>query len=294
MLKGEIDLKLSKKKVGTMTVIAGLLVSVGFNTYLLQLIDKTEENMMTEKENISKREEALDVFVSQVMNKSAEYASHEDMILAFGYDAMQKPIQYNGDVYYFDLKDVQSHSFDEAKEVKYKINADITVLKDKVVNGNSYLRNELPIEVMEKSLNVAKGLQIDIHEEENQLPPGHENETEEEHHSHSHDGHESHVNIPYVDTIQFEKEAKKPLVVHEWKQTMAFNMKEHTMMDLTNEAYINMLREFVAGIVLDKNMDYTINIQDYESHYRIEAKSKTDSKTFVYSKESREMSLVEK
>lgn len=295
---------MSHKKVfgGRIIIVGGLLASIGLNLYMFQSMDRKEELIAVEKEKISKKEEALDVFVSQVMNKSAEYASHEDMMLAFGYDSLQKPIHYNAETYYFDLRDVSSHAFDEDKGVKYQIKADMTILKDKVVKDSSYIQNHLPIEVMDKTLKVAKGINVQIEEEHEELPPGHEGESPEEHashsneanHSHSHDGHDSHVNIPYVDTIQFEKEAKESLVVHEFEQTISFNMKDHEMIDLTEDAYLNMLREFVSNIVLRGESDYLINIEARDTFYKITATNPTHTKVFSYDKETREMKLVEK
>ena len=299
------------KNKKTVPIIAGVVIAglLGTNAYTYTQLNTAKDEVTIEKQEIQSQQETMDVFVSQIMNKSAEYASHEDMSLAFNIYSTSNPIHYNGNDYFADLKDVTAHAFDEKREIKYEAEVNMTFLKDKKVNNMSYLQNQLPGELMDKAIKIAKGLDVETghdggsedHEGHDHgdvhLPEGHEGETAEEHaeHAHDHEGHDHAVHVPYVDTMAMEKEAKEPYEVHAWNQVLDFNMDGQTIIELTPEMKEYILRQFVLGVVLkDKGLnpeDATIEIETLEVVDNISVSVNGETLNLSYNKDTKELKV---
>ena len=282
----------SKKKILTPFLVGTTFLGLtGTTAYSFIKMEEIQKEVSIEKKEIIGQQEAMDVFVSQMMNKSAEYASHEDMILAFNYYALQNSIRFDDEVFFFDLKNVSSHSFNTKEKVKYQADMTLTILKDKMVNNSSYIQNVLPSEVMEKSIKIANGLDIEHPHENGGLPFGHENETQEEHASHAHEGHEHELHIPYVDTMKIEKDAKEPLVVHEWNELISFNMKGQTTIEFPEADRKKLLKEFIEKVVLNGTPVKSVKVSSIKGGDKIYVLIGDESQTFIYDHNSKELKL---
>lgn len=302
-MKKEGRKEMKNKK--TLPIIAGAVIMglLGTNAYTYTQLSTAKDEVVAEKQEIERNHEAMDVFVSQIMNHSAQYASHEDMTLAFNIYASANRIHFKGNDYYVDLKDVTAHSFDEERDVKYEANVQMTFLKDKSKDGISYLQNQLPGELMEKAISIAKGLDVKVsHGEEStvHLPEGHEGETAEEHAEHAHEDEHAHghehdhaVHVPYVDTMAMEKEAKEPFEVHVWNQTLNFNMDGKTTIELTSSMKDNILKEFLLGVALKEkgleSKDVTIEIESLKVLDTITIYTNGETLKFSYNKDTKEL-----
>lgn len=254
-------------------VIAGLIIAglLGSNTYAYIELNKVKDELKEAKIQVKKAhqlKEQLDVVVSQLMNKSAQYASHEDMIYAFNIYSASNRIHYNGADYYADLKHVYSHSFNEKEKINYVVQAEMTFLKDKIVDGTSYIRNKLPIKLMEEAKKLAK--EANIHE-------GHD---------------EQEIVIPSNDLVRIEKKEKEKFVVHKWNQKLRFNIKNQTIIHLSPDTEESIMKEFVKAIVLkDKGIDgekAEIKLKTSQSIQTIEVRAEGKIFTFTYNKDTKE------
>lgn len=298
------------KNKKTVRIIAGVVIAglVGTNAYIYTQWNTAKDYVTAEKQTLQIQQDAMDVFVSQTMNKSARYASHEDITQAFNIYSASNRIHYNGDDYYADLKDVTAHSFDEKRKVEYKAEVKMTFLKDKMENDMSYLHSKLPVVLMEKAIKIAKGLNVKtIEAGENEVNShnvgvdstnGHEGESAKAHAEHiegnqSHDGHDHTVHIPYVDTMAMEKEAKKRFEVHAWKQTLDFNMDGQSVIELTAEMKEEILKQFVRGVVMkEEGIDLknsTIKIESLKALDKITVSTKDKTLTYSYNKDTKEL-----
>jgi hypothetical protein len=255
------------------TVIAGVLIVglLGSNTYAYMELHKAKDELKEAKVQVKKAhqlQEQLDVAVSQLMNKSTQYASHEDMIYAFNIYSASNRIHYNGADYYADLKHIYSHTFNEKEKTNYVVQAEMTFLKDKIVDGTSYIQNKLPLKLMEEAKKLAK--EVNIHE-------GHD---------------EQGIVIPPNDLVKIEKKAKEKFVVHKWNQKLRFNIKNQTIIHLSADTEESIMKEFVKAIVLkEKGIDgeqAEIKLKTSQSIQTIEVRVEGKIFTFTYNKDTKE------
>lgn len=259
-------------------IVAGLVITglIGSNAYAFVGMNQAKDEAKEVKEKMEKQHEEMDVLVSQYLNKSSQYASHEDMIYSFNIHSASNRINYKGTDYYADIKHVNAHSFNEKEETKYVAQAEMTFLKDKSVDGVSYIQNKLPAIIMEETQKLAP--------------------TD----THSHEGHEGHEEEPHVDvvitqdkTVEVEKKFKEEFVVHSWNEKLTFNMDGQYIMLPTSDMEENIIKEFMKSVVLKekgvsgKNADVTID--SLETLQLITVKAEGQTFEFKYNKDTKEL-----
>ncbi|PLS15028.1 hypothetical protein CVD28_24420 [Bacillus sp. M6-12] len=273
------------KKKGT-AIVAGLVIAglVGSNAYAYMELNKEKDVNKEEAHKLEEQREQLNVTISQIMGKSTEFVSHDDMIYAFNMYASSNRIHYNGADYYADINDIQAHSFNKNEKVKYEAEANMTFLKDKKVNEMSYIQNELPVKVMEEAKKVAE----QANEESGEETDSHEGHEGEEGHDHEHD-----IVIPQESMTDIEKKEKKEFIVAEWNQELTFNMDGAYIMQPTSDMEESIVKEFIKTVVLkDKDVNGNnakIQVETQDIIQTIHANVDGKAFDFTYNKDTKEL-----
>lgn len=236
---------------------------IGSNVYAYNEIKNERKELSLKEENLKDARNELNVAISQIMHKSNQYASHEDMIYGFNLYAKENKINYQGNDYYPDIKHIRAHNYDEQEQIKYVALTNMSFLKDKVTKNISYIQDELPTIVMEKSIKIAE--EVDINNGE--------------------------LTVPKENALLLEKNLKEKLKVHSWEQELLFNIDGQYNFEISSDMEKNILQEFIEGIVLkDKKLKIEeIKISISNAFDEALIKTSTGEITYIYDKNTKEL-----
>lgn len=266
-------------------VLLGLFIDQEIKIHQLNKKLENEIHYAHEQEEIRK---SLEIYIYSRKN----YLTHEDIKEKFNLYASTNRIVYDKNDYYFDIKEIQSHTFTPEKEYPWMIKAKITFLKDQFEDNASYLNTKLSRDIVAEVEKLEKQ-RANEHESDIYL----HNHEENDEHNHDHEDHEDHDPAkPLVtkkEMIEIENKLKERLVVSENEMNLLFKTNDYNI-EVHPETFDNILELFVRNVVLNGKAE-KVQVENQGEDHQIHAV--IDGKHVVYSydhntKEIKEISTV--